>query len=125
MGCVTTLVTEMKHAWAAGFLVMWTGCAPAGHSNRPPAPAPPPSPGMLANLGFDQAVRLGSDYVKRSSNVTDARLISSQEFAPGILQLTFDLGPGKFPVRVTVDRGSGEVTGMETLQVPGVTQPTR
>jgi hypothetical protein len=80
---------------------------------------------MLANLGFDQAVRLGSDYVKRASNVTDATLISSQEFSPGVLQLTFDLGPGRFPVRVTVDRGSGQVTGMESLQVPGVTQPAR
>ena len=122
---MTTLVTEMKNAWAAGLLVMWMGCAPAGHSNRPPAPAPPPSPGMLANLGFDQAVRLGSDYVKRSTNVTDATLLSSQEFTPGILQLTFDLGPGRFPVRVTVDRGSGQITSMETLQVPGVTQPAR
>ena len=116
----------MLRAWAAGFLLMWTACAPAGHGNRPPAPAPPPSPGMIATLGFDQAVRMGSDYVKQSSGVGEATLIASQELPAGMLQLTFDLGPGKFPVRVMVDRVAGQVTSMETVQpVPGVTQPAR
>lgn len=118
-----TLPVEMTRAWAAGFFVMWTACAPAGHGNRPPAPAPPPSPGMIATLGFDQAVRMGSDYVKQSTGVGEVTLLASQELPANLLQLTFDLGPGKFPVRVTVDRISGEVRSMETLQVPGVTQP--
>ena len=99
---------------------MWTACAPAGHGNRPPAPGPPPSPGMLAALGFDQAVQMGSDYVKKSAGVGDATLIASQELPAGIVKLTFDLGPGKFPVRVTVDRVSGQVTSMETIETPGV-----
>ena len=114
----------MTRGWATGFFVMWTACAPAGHSNRPPAPAPPPSPGMIATLGFDQAVQMGSDYVKKSTGVGEATLIASQELPAGILQLTFDLGPGKFPVRLTMDRGTGNVTSMETL-VPGVVQPAR
>jgi hypothetical protein len=43
-----------------------------------------------------------------------------------MLQLTFDLGPGKFPVRVMVDRVHGQVTSMETVApVPGVTEPAR
>ena len=116
----------MIRAWAAGMLLMWTGCAPAGHSNRPPAPAPPPSPGMISALGFDQAVALGSDYVKKSAGVGEATLLSSQELPAGLVRLTFDLGPGKFPVRVVVDRMSGQVTSMETVEpVPGVTQPAR
>ena len=115
---------DMTRAWAAGLILMWTACAPAGHGNRPPAPEPPPSPGMIANLGFDQAVRMGSDYVRQSAGVGDATLISSQELPAGMLQLTFDLGPGKFPVRVTVDRVNARVTGMETL-APGVVQPAR
>jgi hypothetical protein len=78
---------------------------------------------MIANLGFDQAVRMGSDYVKQSTGVGEVTLLSSQELPANLLELTFDLGPGKFPVRVTVDRISGEVRSMETLQVPGVTQP--
>src|SRR5262249_43787064 len=120
---MTTLALEMR-AWAAGVLVMWTGCAPAGHSDRPPAPAPPPSAAMITALGFDQAVQLGSDYVKKSMGVGEASLIASQEVSPGVLQLTFDLGPGKFPVRLTMDRGRGQVTSMETLP-PGVVQPAR
>jgi len=81
---------------------------------------------MIATLGFDQAVRIGSDYVKQSAGVGEATLIASQELPAGMVQLTFDLGPGKFPVRVVVDRVSGQVSSMETVQpVPGVTQPAR
>jgi hypothetical protein len=79
---------------------------------------------MIATLGFDQAVQMGSDYVRKSLGVGEATLIASQELPAGIVQLTFDLGPGRFPVRVTVDRGTGNVTSMETL-APGVVQPTR
>lgn len=78
---------------------------------------------MIANLGFDQAVRMGSDYVRQSTGVGDATLLSSQETPAGLLQLTFDLGPGKFPVRVTVDRLNAQVTGMETVQ--GIRQPAQ
>ena len=106
-----------------GFLGMWTACAPAGHGNRPPAPEPAPSQAMIATLGFDQAVRMGSDYVQQSSGVGNVTLLSSQELPAGLLLLTFDLGPGKFPVRVTVDRLNGQVTGMETVQ--GVRQPAQ
>jgi hypothetical protein len=75
-------------------------------------------------LGFDEAVRLGSDYVKQSAGYGDATLVSSQELPAGMLELTFDLGPGAHPVRLTVDRVNGRVTSMETIQpVPGVTQP--
>lgn len=121
-----TLTAAMMRVWAAGFFLVWTACAPAGHGNRPPAPAPPPSPGMMATLGFDQAVRMGSDYVKQSAGVGEATLIASQELSAGMVQLTFDLGPGKFPVRVVVDRVNGQVSSMETVQPgPGVTQPAR
>ena len=78
---------------------------------------------MIATLGFDQAVRRGSDYVRQSTGVGDATLLASQETPAGLLQLTFDLGPGKFPVRVTVDRINGQVTSMEPVQ--GVTQPAQ
>lgn len=116
----------MTRAWAAGFLLMWTACAPAGHGNRPPAPAPPPSAASIAVLGFDQAVRMGSDYVKQSAGYGNAALLSSQELPAGMLALTFDLGPGRFPVRVMVDRVNGQVTGMEPVeQVPGVTEPAK
>ena len=114
---------EMRLTWLAGLLAMWTACAPAGHGNRPAAPEPAPSSAMIANLGFDQAVRMGSDYVKQSTGVGEATLLASQELPAGLLQLTFDLGPGKFPVRVTVDRVNGQVKSMEPVQ--GVTQPAK
>ncbi len=66
---------------------------------------------------------MGSDYVKQSAGVGEATLLSSQELPAGMLQLTFDLGPGKFPVRVMVDRVNGRVTSMETVSpIPGATQ---
>jgi hypothetical protein len=81
---------------------------------------------MINTLGFEQAVALGSDYVKKSAGVGEATLIASQELPAGLVRLTFDLGPGKFPVRVVVDRMAGQVTSMETVQpVPGIVQPTR
>jgi len=116
----------MTRVWAAGFFLMWTACAPAGHGNRPPAPGPPPSPGMIGVLGFDQAVRLGSDYVKHSAGYGDATLISTQELPAGMLELTFDLGPGKFPVRVVVNRVAGQVESLEPVQqIRGVTEPAK
>jgi hypothetical protein len=80
---------------------------------------------MIATLGFDQAVRMGSDYVQQSVGVGNPTLIASQELPAGLVELTFDLGPGKFPVRVVVDRLNGQVKSMETVQVPGVAQPAR
>jgi hypothetical protein len=79
---------------------------------------------MISTLGFDQAVRMGSDYVKTSAGPGEPTLLSSQELSAGLVRLTFDLGPGKFPVRVTVDRINGRVVSMENApEVPGVTQP--
>ena len=112
----------MKRAWAAGFLGMWTACAPAGHGN-PPAPEPAPSPGMIATLGFDQAVRMGERLREAVDGSRRRHAPRQPGDAGGIAQLTFDLGPGKFPVRVTVDRINGQVTSMEPVQ--GVTQPAQ
>jgi len=79
---------------------------------------------MISTLGFDQAVRMGSDYVRESAGVGEPTLLATQELPAGLVKLTFDLGPGKFPVRVTVDRINGRVTSMESApDVPGVTRP--
>jgi len=79
---------------------------------------------MISTLGFDQAVRMGSDYVKTSAGPGEPTLLASQELSAGLVRLTFDLGPGKFTVRVTVDRINGRVTSMESApDVPGVTRP--
>ncbi len=107
---------------------MWMACAPAGQSNRPAAPEPPPSTAMIHTMGFDQAVQMGSDYVQKSAGPGKPTLVASQELPAGIVLLTFDLGPGKFPVRVTVDRLNGQVKSMEAVEqppVPSVVQPTK
>ncbi len=81
---------------------------------------------MINTLGFDQAVQLGSDYVAKSAGFGQPALVASQELPAGIVLLTFDVGPGKFPVRVKVNRLNGEVTSAQDGQtVPGVTQPVR
>jgi hypothetical protein len=118
----------MKRACTAGVVLVWMACAAAGQSNRPAAPEPPPSTAMINTMGFDQAVQMGSDYVQKSAGPGKPALIASEELPAGLVLLTFDLGPGKFPVRVTVDRLNGQVKSMEPVEqlpkVPGVAQPT-
>ncbi|MGZ6058801.1 MAG: hypothetical protein ACXWLP_05020 [Myxococcaceae bacterium] len=110
---------------AVGVLLMWMACAPSGQSSRPAAPEPPPSTAMINTLGFDQAVQMGSDYVQKAAGPGKPTLVASQELSAGLVLLTFDMGPGKFPVRVTVDRLNGEVKSMEPVKqvVPNATEP--
>jgi hypothetical protein len=106
-----------------GLALIWLGCAASGSGTRPPTVAPPPSSASLSILGFDEAVRLASDYVYAAGYGT-AQLASSQELPGGLLELNFDLGPGTHPVRVIVDRGTRQVTAMEQVQpIPGVVEP--
>jgi hypothetical protein len=105
-------------------LLACTACAAAGSSNRGPAPSPPPSPGAIANVGFDRAMRMGSDYVVASTGVTPT-VQKAQTLPSGNLELTFDMGPGvPEPVRVVVDPNQGKVQTLPPVeQVSGVTSP--
>ena len=106
-----------------GLALMWLGCAASGAGTRPPTVAPAPSSASISILGFDEAVRLGSDYVS-AAGYGNAHLASSQELPGGLLELNFDLGPGAHPVRVIVDRGTRQVTAMEQVEpIPGVVEP--
>jgi len=107
-----------------GVLLLVTGCAAAGRSDRPPNPGPAPSPGAIATLGFPGAVRAGSDYVVASTGVQPT-LARSETLPSGMLQLDFDLGPDvPEPVRVTVDPDQGKVQSLEPVQgIPGVLTP--
>lgn len=109
-----------------GILLLAAGCA-SGRSDRPPAVAPAPSPGAISNLGFDGAVKAGSDYVVAATGVDRATLHQSQTLPSGMLQLTFDLGPDvPEPVRVTVDPNQGRVQSLEPVeQIPGITTPAK
>ena len=108
-----------------GVLLLWAACAAAGGSDRPPNAAPAPSSAAISNLGFDGAVKAGSDYVAASTGVDHATLNKSQTLPSGMLQLDYDLGPDvPEPVRVTVDPGKGKVQSLEpVLQIPGLTHP--
>jgi len=104
-------------------LLMCAGCAAAGRSDRPPAPGPAPSPGAISALGPEGALRAGSDYVVASTGVSEAKVNSSQTLPGGMLELTFDLGPGvPEPMRVIVDPELGKVqTPGPVPEVPSVT----
>ena len=108
-----------------GVLLLTAACAAAGRSDRPPNPGPPPSPGAISTLGFQGAVRAGSDYVVASTTVPHPTLTRSETLPSGMLQLDFDLGPdGPEPVRVTVDPDQGKVQSLEPVQgIPGVLTP--
>lgn len=115
----------MTRVCGAVGVLLWMACAAAGSSNRPAAPEPPPSTAMINTLGFDQAVQLGSDYVQKAAGPGKPTLVASQELAAGMVLLTFDMGPGKFPMKVTVDRLNGQVTAMEPVKqvVPNAPAP--
>ena len=106
-------------------LLLAAGCAAAGHSDRPPNVAPAPSSAAISNLGFDGAVKAGSDYVVASTGVNHPTVSKSQTLPSGMLKLDFDLGPGvPEPMRVTVDPERGRVQSLEPVQeIPGVTSP--
>ncbi len=113
---------------SSGWLVVSlvaAGCAAAGHGDRPPNVAPPPSSAAISNLGFDGAVKAGSDYVVASTGVDHPTVAKSETLPSGMLQLDFDLGPGvPEPMRVTVDPNKGRVQTLEPVQgIPGVTSP--
>ena len=111
--------------WIALFVC--AGCAAAGRSDRPPAPGPAPSPGAISALGFPSAVRAGSDYVVANTGVTNPTVTKSQTLPSGMVELTFDLGPGvPEPMQVVVDPNQGKVQNLEPVQqVPVVTDKAR
>jgi hypothetical protein len=115
----------MRRAWAStGLALIWMGCAASGESTRPPNVAPAPSAASISNVGFEQAVKLGSDYVYSSTGVSNAKVASSQTLPGGMVELTFDLGPGiPEPVRVVVDPNKGKVIP-DAQPVPGVIDTT-
>ncbi|RPH71342.1 MAG: hypothetical protein EHM78_07660 [Myxococcaceae bacterium] len=110
-----------------GVLLVCAGCAAAGHGDRPPAPGPAPSPGAITSLGYEGAVKAGSDYVAASTNVPNPTLARRQLLPSGMLQLDFDLGPSvPEPVRVTVDPDKGKVHSLEPVQqIPGILTPAK
>lgn len=108
-----------------GVLLLCVACAASGRSDRPPNAAPAPSSAAISNLGFDGAVKAGSDYVAASTGVPHPSVSKSQTLPSGMLQLDYDLGPGvPEPMRVTVDPNNGRVQPLEPVQeIPGVTSP--
>jgi hypothetical protein len=99
-----------------------TACAASGRSDRPPNMAPAPSSASVSVVGFDRAVKLGSDYVYANTGVTNASVASSQTLPGGMLAITYDLGPGvPEPVRLVVDPNKGRVSSNESAEpIPGV-----
>jgi hypothetical protein len=126
-GATGSAVVRFRPSGWLGVLLLCAGCAAAGRGNRPPAPGPAPSPGAITSLGYEGAVKAGSDYVVASTNVAQPTLTRSETLPSGMLQLDFDLGPGvPEPVRVTVDPNQGKVHSMEPVQqIPGITTPAQ
>jgi len=117
-------VIRRVQGWV-GLLVVAAGCV-SGRSERPPNVAPAPSSAAISNVGFDQAVKLGSDYVYANTGVSNPTVASSQTLPGGMLELTFDLGPGvPEPARVVIDQNAGKVNNPNSPQpVPGVIDTT-
>jgi hypothetical protein len=117
-------VRSRSSGWL-GVLLLCAACAASGRGDRPPAVGPAPSSAAISNVGFDRALRAGSDYVVANTGVDQPKLVQSQTLPTGMLQLTFDLGPGvPEPVRVTVDPNQGKVHGLEPVQeIPEITTP--
>jgi len=109
-----------------GVLLLSAGCAASGRGDRPPAPGPAPSPAAISNVGYDRALRAGSDYVVASTGVDQPKLAKSQITPTGMLELTFDLGPSvPEPVKVLVDPNQGKVHSLEPVHEipPGIISP--
>ncbi len=95
-------------------------CKTSGSSDRPPTGAPPPSTEAIRAWGFDDAVRLGSDYVYASQE-TPSALQSSEQLPGGIWRLRYGLmpkGSGRM-LEVEVEGPSGRVIRSRQLGPPG------
>ena len=107
-----------------GLLFVAAACV-SGRSDRPPNVAPAPSAAAISNVGFEQAVKLGSDYVYANTGVSNPTVASSQTLPGGMLELTFDLGPGvPEPARVVIDQNAGKVNNPSEAPVQGVIDTT-
>ena len=111
----------LPRRWILLFL-SWTACAASGRSDRPPTVAPAPSAASISMLGFDQAVKLGSDYVYTNTGVANASVVTSETLPEGMLAITYDLGPGvPEPVRLVVDPNKGRWSSSDSAEpIPGV-----
>ena len=80
---------------------------------------------MITTLGLRPGGPDGQRLRAEGRRAWETATWSPARSSAGLVLLTFDMGPGKFPVRVTVDRLNGQVKSMEPVKqvVPNATEP--
>ncbi len=79
-------------------LALALGCATVG---RPPAPQPPPSPGVLQAMGYEDVVKVGQGWMEARGY--RAELTEATQLRPNYWRLRFGLAP----------KGSGRLLTLE------------
>jgi len=84
-------------------------CVANDRSNRPPLVPPAPPQAVISAGGFDNAMRIGSDYIY-ASKLPDRVFIGAQELPGNLWLLRFGPGPtGGRPVDLLIDTAAGTV----------------
>jgi hypothetical protein len=105
------LATDRLASSALGLLL--AACVANDRSDRPPLVPPAPPQSVINTVGFDDAMRVGSDYIY-ASKLPDRVFLGAQELPGNLWLLRF--GPGASggpPVDLYIDAASGKVVREE------------
>ncbi len=94
--------------WLVGGILL-AGCVANDRSSRPPLVPPAPPQDIITVGGFDNAMRIASDYIY-AAKLPDRVFLGSQELPGNLWLLRF--GPGSTsgpPVDLVVDLSTGSV----------------
>jgi hypothetical protein len=104
----------LARAWLwCGGLALLGACVANDRSTRPPLVPPAPPQELITVGGFDDAMRVGSDYIY-ASKLPDRVFIGAQQLPGNLWLLRF--GPGSSggpPVDLIVDPSAQRVVGEE------------
>lgn len=100
-------IEKAHRLWAT--LALLCACVANDKSTRPPNVPPAPPQALISTAGFNDAWRIGSDYIY-ASQLPDRVFIGAQQLPGNLWLLRF--GPGKSggpPVDLFIDTAQGKV----------------
>jgi hypothetical protein len=97
---------EARWGWLGVMLL--GACVANDRSDRPPLVPPAPPQELISTAGFDDAMKVGSDYIY-ASQLPDRILLGSQQLGGNLWLLRFGPGAKGAPIDLVIDTKTGRV----------------